>query len=97
MSEKIKMSGEEFQDFVITSLKTLVTKVDENTQILKALEHKAEVNKAEHDKMSNDIAHMQGDIKSMSNTLETLATDLTHVEIVAAKNNLDIAKLKAVK
>ena len=44
---------------------TLSEKVDnqgnqlkENIQILKALEHLAQVNKAEHDKMSFDIAEM---------------------------------------
>jgi len=31
--------------------KILNTKLDENTQILRALEHSAQVNKAEHDKM----------------------------------------------
>lgn len=34
-------------------LKPINDKLDEHTQILRALEHSAEVNKAEHDKMSN--------------------------------------------
>lgn len=41
---------------ILEILKRLETKIDEHTQILRALEHSAEVNKAEHDKMSNDIA-----------------------------------------
>lgn len=40
----------------------LESKVDENTQILRALEHSAQVNKAEHDKMADDIAHIMGDV-----------------------------------
>ena len=32
----------------------------EDHQILKALEHKADVNKAEHDKMAMDISQIQG-------------------------------------
>lgn len=45
---------------------TLEGKVDalqiqtkENTEILKALQHSAEVNKAEHDKMTNDIVNLK--------------------------------------
>ena len=56
------ISNEDFQKAVLENFKVIKSQLDENTQILKALEHKAEINKAEHDKMSNDIAHMQGDI-----------------------------------
>ncbi|MFT8315957.1 MAG: hypothetical protein ABF633_17170 [Clostridium sp.] len=71
-------------------LQPIKTQLDENTQILKALEHKADVNKAEHDKMSNDIAHIKGDI-------EGLRKDITNVEIITSSNWNDIAKLKSVK
>jgi len=64
--------------------------VKENTQILKALEHLAEVNKSEHDNMKNDIIHIKG-------TVEVIKKDLSQVEIVTANNWADIAKLKAVK
>ena len=57
----------------------------ENTQILKSLEHLAQVNKAEHDKMSFDIAEIQGEVKSMQKDLST-----TH-------NYGDLVKLKSVK
>lgn len=66
------------------------TKLDEHTLILRALEHSAEINKAEHDKMSNDIAKIQGDIVGIKK-------DLSQVEMVTANNWADIAKLKAVK
>ena len=48
----------------VSQLKADVTDLkigqQENHQILKALEHKADVNKAEHDKMLIDISKMQG-------------------------------------
>jgi len=62
----------------------------ENTQILKALEHQAEVNKAEHDKILFNMAEMSGEIKGMRK-------DLSTVEIMTANNWGDIAKLKSVK
>jgi len=57
----------------------------ENTQILKGLEHLAQVNKAEHDKVSFDIAKIYGEIKSMQRDLST------------ANNCGEIVKLKSVK
>jgi hypothetical protein len=65
-------------------------KLDENTEILRVLEHKAEVNKAEYDKMNNDIAHIKG-------TIESIKKDMSTIEIVTSSNYADIAKLKAVK
>ncbi|OAA90873.1 hypothetical protein [Clostridium ljungdahlii] len=64
--------------------------VSENTSILKALEHKTDVIKAEQEKMSNDMAHMQGDLKALSK-------DVNNLEIITSSNWNDIAKLKAVK
>jgi len=62
----------------------------ENTQILKALEHLAQVNKAEHDKMTFDLADIKGEVNSMRK-------DLSNVELITASNWGDIAKLKSVK
>ena len=84
------MSNEDFQKAVLENFKAIKSQLNENTQILKALEHKAEINKAEHDKMSNDIAHMQGDITSIKNVV-------TIVEEVTAQNWNDIIKLKKAK
>lgn len=82
---------------ILEILKRLESKVDgleegqkENIQILRALEHSAQVNKAEHDNMSNDIAHIKGDIA-------LIKKDLTFVEEATAKNWSDITRLKAVK
>lgn len=71
-------------------IKELKIQVSENTQILKSLEHSSEVNKAEHDKMSTDIAKIQGDTSK-------IRKDLSFVEQATAKNWEDIAELKIVK
>lgn len=85
-NELIKALSELLDD----KLRPINQKLDEHTQILRALEHSSEVNKAEHDKMSNDIAHIKGDV-------EAIRKDLTNVEIITSSNWNEIAKLKAVK
>ena len=62
--------------------------LDEHTQILKALVHASEVNAAERDKMSNDIAHIKGEITG-------LRKDMLQVEMVTSSNWNEIARLKA--
>ncbi|MCT4607004.1 MAG: hypothetical protein N4A64_13055 [Marinisporobacter sp.] len=78
----------------ITGMKDEITgmkaKIDETYEIVKALEHSAQVNKAEHDSMSNDIAHIKGDI-------EIIKRDMYRVEEATANNWADIARLKQVK
>ncbi|MBB6624667.1 hypothetical protein [Clostridium gasigenes] len=59
-------------------------------QIVKALEHSSEVNKAEHDSMSNDIAQIKGDVSAIKK-------DLLQVEMVTANNWADITNLKAAR
>ena len=73
-----------------TDVIELKIQVKENTEILKALEHSAQVNKAEHDRMFIDIAHTKGSI-------EALRKDLSTVEVITAKNYSDLAMLKAVR
>ncbi|WP_139904787.1 hypothetical protein [Clostridium thermarum] len=73
-----------------SDINELKIKQEETYQIVKALEHSAEVNRAEHDKMAMDIAHIKGEV-------ETLRKDLTNLEIITSSNWNDIAKLKAVK
>ncbi|MDK2918976.1 MAG: hypothetical protein PWQ37_1709 [Candidatus Petromonas sp.] len=46
-------------------LEPLKNRMDETYEIVKALEHAAKVNKAEHDKMQNDITHIKGNIKTI--------------------------------
>lgn len=66
------------------------TQQEESISILRALEHKADVNKSEHDKLFNDIAKLSG-------TVENMRKDLSAVEVVTARNLENIAQLKLVK
>lgn len=84
--EDLKAIRELFKE----ELEPIKIKLDETYQIVKALEHSAEVNKAEHDKMANDVIHIKGNV-------EALRKDISTVEIVTANNYADIAKLKAIK
>lgn len=68
----------------------LKNQVGENTLILRALEHAAEVNKADHDNMTHQLAEISGDINSMRK-------DISNVELITASNWSDIVKLKAIK
>lgn len=65
------------------------TRLKENTQILKALEHRSEANKAEHDRFFHELAEIKGELKS-------IRKDVTKVELVTSSNWNDIARLKAV-
>lgn len=71
-------------------LKNIKSQQEESISILRSLEHKADINKAEHDKLFNDIANLSG-------SLENMRKDLSAVEIVTARNMENIAQLKLVK
>lgn len=90
LNQKMDHSIERLKNDFNIKFDTLSSQVNENTQILKALEHLAQVNKAEHDKMTLDIAEISGEVKSIRKGLST-------VELVTADNWSDIVKLKALK
>ena len=75
----------------VSQLKFDVTDIkirqQEDHQILKALEHKAEVNKAEHDKMTMDMAKIEGHQKNIAGNIDALK------EIIG-RHEVDIAVLK---
>lgn len=81
---------EEILNKILNEIQGMKSQLSENTQILKALEHAAEVNKAVQDKMQIDIAEIRGEVTS-------LRKDLNTVEMVTAKNWNDINELKFVK
>jgi hypothetical protein len=61
-----------FQELVLDQFKkmnshfdSLENQIKENTQILKALEHVAEVNKAEHDRMFGYIRNIKGNVEAI--------------------------------
>ncbi|WP_158408356.1 DUF16 domain-containing protein [Desulfosporosinus fructosivorans] len=89
LSEKVDNQGSQI-DKLSEKVDHQGSQIKENTQILKALEHLAQVNKAEHDKMSFNIAEISGEIKA-------IRKDLSNVEIITASNWGDLAKLKSVK
>ena len=90
MEDKILKAIEDLRKDMNQKFDNQDKQLKENTQILKALEHLAEVNKAEHDKMFFNMAEMSGEIKNMRK-------DLSTIEIMTANNWGDIAKLKSVK
>lgn len=66
------------------------TQQEEHGRILRILEDKATTNKAEHDKLSNEMAHI-------SEKVESMRKDLATVEVVTARNMENIAQLKIIK
>lgn len=89
LSEKVDNQGSQINK-LSEKVDNRGSQIKENTQILKALEHLAQVNKAEHDKMSLDIAEISGEIKAMRKSL-------SNVELITASNWGDIVKLKSVR
>lgn len=73
-----------------TKLDSIGTQVKENTEMIKALRHSSEINKATLDKISLDVAYIKGDV-------EKIKKDLSVVEKVTAKNWTDINELKEAK
>jgi hypothetical protein len=71
-------------------LKNIKSQQEESLSILRSLEHKSDINKAEHDKLFNDIAKLSGSVENMRK-------DLSAVEVVTARNMENIAELKLVK
>lgn len=47
--------------------KLMKSQLDENNSILKALEHKAEINKAEHDNFTIQLARIEGSVNEIKN------------------------------
>ena len=68
----------------------LKSQVKENAEILKALEHSAQVNKAEHEQMAINVAEISGEVKKINKKLAA-------IEMVTANNWSDIVHLKAIK
>ena len=54
----------------------LQSQVQENTQILKALEHNSQVHKSEIDKLNHQVAEIQGTTKNISNKMDENFSEL---------------------
>lgn len=72
---------------VKSDMQSMKIQQHENTLILKALDHSAEVNKAEHDRMFNDIDHMKGYLKNIDENLDA-------VKEILGRHEVGIAVLK---
>ncbi|MGF7057768.1 hypothetical protein [Brassicibacter mesophilus] len=81
---KIEMTG------MKTEMTGMKNRMDETYEIVRALEHLSQVNKAEHDNVKNDIAYIKGDI-------ETIKKGMYRVEEATANNWAEIARLKQAK
>ena len=82
-----KKDLQELRQLLKEELEPIKTKLDETYQIVKALEHSAQVNKAEHDKMDNDIAHIEGKLSNISESIDVLKE-------MTGKHEVDINILK---
>jgi hypothetical protein len=71
----------------LQELSPIKSQLQENTEILKALEHSSEVSKAERNKISNDIAHIQGDVKNINENIDA-------VKEILGRHEVDITVLK---
>ncbi|MBW4828453.1 MAG: hypothetical protein KZY61_10800 [Clostridiaceae bacterium] len=83
--EMTSMKGE--MSLIKEEVKWIKEQQKEDHSILKALMHNSEINKAEHDKMSNDIAHIQGYLKNVDENLEA-------VKDIIGRHEVDIKVLK---
>ncbi|MBZ4494441.1 hypothetical protein M1I50_09610 [Clostridioides difficile] len=103
MKQDIKGMKQDIADLKTGQIETnnrldiVESQAKENTQILKALEHKADVSKAEHDKMSFDISRVQGDMTETKENIQEISNKLNTLETVTIDNWKDITKLKAIK
>lgn len=82
-------------------LAPIKAQLNENTLILRALEHKADTNKAEYDNFTYQLAEISKEIKSgfkeVNDKIYKISSDLLAVEAVTGKNMQNIAYLKAIK
>ncbi len=80
----------------------------ENTAILRALEHRTDIQKAEIDSIHHKVATIEGDVKSISKDQQSFNTEFNDkmdnltakfetLESITKDNLYDIAKLKVAK
>lgn len=78
-------------------LSPIKSQINENTQILKALEHSLETHKALLDQLNHRTASVEGKIETLTSKVDTISKDLNFVETATGKNIMDIAYLKSAK
>ncbi|MBR9648695.1 hypothetical protein [Clostridium tyrobutyricum] len=85
------------EEKILNILESMQSQIDENTQILKALEHSSEEHKALLDQLNHRTASVEGKIETLTSKVDTISKDLNFVETATGKNIMDIAYLKSVK
>lgn len=85
--EKMFNKMESRFDAIETKIDGIITQQEEDHIILKALEHKSEINKSEHDNMFNTIAHMEGHLKNIDENIDA-------VKEIIGRHEVDITVLK---
>lgn len=71
LKDKVELNSTELKS-VKDEIKTIRMQQQEDHLILKALEHSAQINKAEHDSMMNDIVHIQGYVKNIDENINAM-------------------------
>jgi chromosome segregation ATPase len=79
-----------FRNILKEEINPIRIQLEENTNILKALDHKVDVISAEQQNLKHEVSEIKGEIKAVRK-------DLSNVEAITASNWSDLAKLKAVK
>ncbi len=77
-------------DSTNTVIKSMESQLEEQGLVLRALEHKIDIIKANQEVIKYDVADIKGEVVSVR-------TDINAVEYVTGKNMSDIARLKSVK
>lgn len=85
------------EEKILKILESMQSQINENTQILKALEHSSEEHKALLDQLNHRTASVEGKIETLTSKVDTISKDLNFVETATGKNIMDIAYLKSVK
>ncbi|HEY5560732.1 MAG TPA: hypothetical protein VIK72_03085 [Clostridiaceae bacterium] len=81
------MTNSELLENILIEVKSMKTQQQEDHLILKALEYKSDINKAEQDKMVNDVAHIEGHLKNINENIDA-------VKEIIGRHEVDITILK---
>jgi len=75
---------------VETKTSSIEGQLEENSKILRALEHKTDVHKAEMDNLIHNVAELQGGMEDIKSKLDL-------IDEIATRNKLDIINLRKIK
>lgn len=73
----------------------ILSQVEENTEILKALEHRVDVHGSKLDSMDNRLSHVEGTIKRMEGDMKRMERKIGKVEDSTDEMKEDIGNIKS--